>query len=87
MEVYKGSEQVVSRSDERLPHFSWYTLQIIKAMPSKFLFSVRWQKHIYITLVLGEMLLLMIIIITSSNHRLGSAGLNTLEELLFRCWQ
>ena len=24
---------------------------------------------------------------TSSNHRLGSAGLNALEELLFRCWQ
>ena len=24
---------------------------------------------------------------TSSNHRLGSAGLNVLEELLFRCWQ
>ena len=23
---------------------------------------------------------------TSSNHRLGSAGLNALEELLFRCW-
>ena len=26
-------------------------------------------------------------ILTSSNHRLGSAGLNALEELLFRCWQ
>ena len=26
-------------------------------------------------------------IMTSSNHRLGSAGLNALEELLFRCWQ
>ena len=61
--MYKGFEQVVSRSDERLQHFSCYTLQIIKAMPSKFLFSVRWQKHIYITLVLGEMLLLIIIII------------------------
>ena len=24
---------------------------------------------------------------TSSNHRLGNAGLNALEELLFRCWQ
>ena len=24
---------------------------------------------------------------TSSNHRLESAGLNALEELLFRCWQ
>ena len=23
----------------------------------------------------------------SSNHRLESAGLNALEELLFRCWQ
>ena len=26
-------------------------------------------------------------VLTSSNHRLGSAGLNALEELLFRCWQ
>ena len=25
--------------------------------------------------------------LTSSNHRLGSAGLNALEELLLRCWQ
>ena len=24
---------------------------------------------------------------TSSNHRLGSAGLNALEELLFRCFE
>ena len=28
-----------------------------------------------------------IIMYTSSNHRLESAGLNALEELLFRCWQ
>ena len=27
------------------------------------------------------------IYLTSSNHRLGSAGLNALEELLFRCWR
>ena len=25
--------------------------------------------------------------ITSSNHRLESAGMNVPEELLFRCWQ
>ena len=30
--------------------------------------------------------LAIIIIITSGNHRLESAGLNTLEELL-RCWE
>ena len=31
--------------------------------------------------------IVIIIIITSSNYRLGSAGLNAPEELLFRCWQ
>ena len=47
-------------------------------------FDTQYVNYVSVTV---ELTSILFIIITSSNHRLESAGLNALEELSFRCWQ
>ena len=48
------------------------------------IFFIFFRLYFFHNIVSAEIIFLYY---TSSNHRLGSAGLNAFEELLFRCWQ